>query len=127
VATERFNDYESPILTSHCHQTYGRMLSEVGRWPEAEVELRRAVEVSQNASHRASAMAGLASSGSTRIALPRPMFCCVGWEDRLEAAQARAKLHDARDELDLAVSVLRWALREQETNLRSPRRRCGLS
>src|SRR5258708_38272293 len=40
-----------------------------------------------------------------------------GWEDRLEAAQAGAKLHDARDELDLAVSVLRWALREQETNL----------
>jgi DNA-binding CsgD family transcriptional regulator len=40
-----------------------------------------------------------------------------GWEDRLETAPAQAKLHDSRDELDLAVSVLRWALREQETNL----------
>jgi DNA-binding CsgD family transcriptional regulator len=40
-----------------------------------------------------------------------------GWEDRLETAPAQAKLHEACDELELAVSTLRWALREQETNL----------
>jgi tetratricopeptide (TPR) repeat protein len=43
VATDNFGGFQSPILTSHCHQTYGSMLSEAGRWQEAEVELRRAV------------------------------------------------------------------------------------
>jgi DNA-binding CsgD family transcriptional regulator len=117
VATERFNNYESPILTSHCHQTYGRMLSEAGRWPEAEVELRRAVEVSLNAGHRASAMATLAELRIHQNRTAEAAVLLRGWEDRLEAAPAQAKLHDARDELDLAASVLRWALREQETNL----------
>jgi len=117
VATERFNDYQSPILTSHCHQTYGRMLSEAGRWPEAEVELRRAVEVSLNAGHRASAMATLAELRIHQNRTAEAAVLLRGWEDRLETAPAQAKLHEARDELDLAVSTLRWALREQETNL----------
>jgi DNA-binding CsgD family transcriptional regulator/tetratricopeptide (TPR) repeat protein len=117
VATERFNDYESPILTSHCHQTYGRMLSEAGRWPEAEVELRRAVEVSLNAGHRASAMATLAELRIHQNRTAEAAVLLRGWEDRLETAPAQARLHEARDELDLAVSTLRWALREQETNL----------
>jgi DNA-binding CsgD family transcriptional regulator len=117
VAIERFNAYQSPILTSHCHQTYGRMLSEAGRWDEAEVELRRAVEVSVCAGHRASAMASLADLRIHQNRTAEAVVLLRGWEDRLETAPAQAKLHDARDELDLAVSILRWALREQETNL----------
>jgi DNA-binding CsgD family transcriptional regulator/tetratricopeptide (TPR) repeat protein len=117
VATDRFNAYQSPILTSHCHQTYGRMLSEAGRWDEAEVELRRAVEVSVCAGHRASAMAGLADLRIHQNRTAEAIVLLRGWEDRLETAPAQAKLHDARDELDLAVSILRWALREEETNL----------
>jgi DNA-binding CsgD family transcriptional regulator/tetratricopeptide (TPR) repeat protein len=117
VASERFNGFESPILTSHCHQNYGSMLSEAGRWPEAEVELRRAVEVSLNAGHRAAAMASLAELRIHQNRTAEAAVLLRGWEDRLETAQAQARLHDARDELDLAASVLRWALREQETNL----------
>jgi DNA-binding CsgD family transcriptional regulator/tetratricopeptide (TPR) repeat protein len=117
VATERFNGYESPILTSHCHQTYGGMLSEAGRWPEAEVELRRAVEVSVCAGHRAAAMATLAELRIHQNRTSEAAVLLRGWEDRLETAPAQAKLHDARDELELAASILRWALREQATNL----------
>lgn len=117
VASDRFNAYQSPILTSHCHQTYGRMLSEAGRWDEAEVELRRAVEVSVCAGHRASAMAGLAELRIHQNRTAEAVVLLRGWEDRLETAPAQAKLHDARDEPDLAVSILHWALRQQETNL----------
>jgi len=117
VASDRFSGFQPPILTSHCHQTYGSMLSEAGRWQEAEVELRRAVEVSLNAGHRSAAMAGLAELRIHQSRTAEAAVLLRGWEDRLETAQAQARLHDARDELDLAVSVLRWALREQETNL----------
>ncbi len=117
VATERFSGYESPILTSHCHQTYGAMLSEAGRWPEAEIELRRAVEVSVCAGHRAAAMAGLAELRIHQNRTAEAAVLLRGWEDRLETAPAQARLHDARDELDLAASMLRWALHEKETNL----------
>jgi DNA-binding CsgD family transcriptional regulator/tetratricopeptide (TPR) repeat protein len=117
VATERFSGYESPILTSHCHQTYGGMLSEAGRWQEAEVELRRAVEVSVCAGHRAAAVATLAELRIHQNRTAEAAVLLRGWEDRLETAAAQAKLHDAHDELDLAASMLRWALRERETNL----------
>jgi DNA-binding CsgD family transcriptional regulator len=117
VATNRFAGFQSPILTSHCHQTYGSMLSEAGRWQEAEVELRRAVEVSVCAGHRAAAMASLADLRIHQNRTAEAVVLLHGWEDRLETAPAQAKLHDSRDELDLAVSVLRRALREQETNL----------
>jgi len=117
VATDRFNSYQSPILTSHCHQTYGTMLSEAGRWDEAEVELRRAVEVSVCTGHRASAMASLADLRIHQNRTAEAVVLLRGLEDRLETAPAQAKLHHARGELDLAVSILRWALREQESNL----------
>ncbi|HLQ17219.1 MAG TPA: LuxR C-terminal-related transcriptional regulator [Candidatus Eisenbacteria bacterium] len=117
VASERFNGFQPPILTSHCHQTYGGMLSEAGRWEEAEAELRRAVEVSVGAGHRAAAMAGLAELRIHQNRTSEAAVLLRGWEDRLETAPAQARLHDARDELDVAASTLRWALREQATNV----------
>ena len=117
VASERFGGFQSPILTSHCSQAYGGMLSEVGRWQEAEVELRRAIELSSCAGHRAAAAGRLAELRINQNRLVEAAELLRGWEDRLETASALARLHDARDELDLAASTLRRALREQETNL----------
>jgi DNA-binding CsgD family transcriptional regulator/tetratricopeptide (TPR) repeat protein len=117
VASERFGGFQTPILTSHCHLTYGRVLSEAGRWSEAEVELRRAVEVSVSASHRSAAMAGLAELRIHQNRTAEAAVLLRGWEDRLETAPAQAQLHEASGELDLAASILRWALGRQETNL----------
>src|SRR5258708_21566988 len=93
------------------------MLSEAGRGEEAEAELRRAVEVSVGAGHRAAAMAGLAELRIHQNRTSEAAVLLRGWEDRLETAPAQAGLHDARDELDVAASTLRWALREQATNV----------
>src|SRR5260370_616495 len=107
VATARFNASQSPIWTSHCHQTYGRMLSEAGRWDEAEVELRRAVEVSVCAGHRASAMAGLADLRIHQNRTAEAVVLLRGWEDRLGTAPAQAKLHDARGDLGATAAARR--------------------
>ena len=119
MSTERFRGFSPPILTTHCHQTYGGMLCEAGLWQEAEVELHRAVEASQCAGHRAAAMARLAELRIDQNRVDEAAELLRGWEDRLEAAGALARLHDARGELDLAASTLRWTLRERETDLAS--------
>ena len=90
------------------------MPCEAGRWQEAEVELRRALTVSSCAGHHAAAAGRLAELRIQQNRLPEAAELLTGWEDRLEVAAALARLHDARDELDLAASTLRRALREQE-------------
>jgi DNA-binding NarL/FixJ family response regulator len=117
MASERFRGFESPILTSHCSQAYGGLLCEAGRWDEAEAALRRALAVSNCAGHHAAAAARLAELRIHQNRTAEAAELLRGWEDRLEVAPALAQLHEARDELDLAGSTLRWALREQETNL----------
>ena len=119
MASERFHGFEPPIFTTHCHQTYGGMLCEAGLWKEAEVELHRAVEASQVAGHRASAIARLAELRIDQNRASEAAELLRGWEDRLEAAAALARLHEAQGELDLAASTLRWALREHETDILS--------
>lgn len=117
VAVDRFQGFQSPILTSHCSQAYGGMLCEAGRWREAEAELRRAVEVSGCAGHRAAAVARLAELRIHQNRVVEAAELLRGWEDFLETAASRARLHDAQGEPSLAASTLRWALRLQETNL----------
>jgi DNA-binding CsgD family transcriptional regulator len=117
LASERFHGFESPILTSHCSQAYGGMLAEAGRWEEAESALQRAIAVSNCAGHHAAAAARLAELRIHQNRTVEAAELLLGWEDRLEAAPALAQLHDARGELDLCASTLRWAIRQQETNL----------
>ncbi len=117
VASERFSGFQPPILLGHCRQVYGGLLCEAGRWREAEAELGRAIEISLCAGHRAAATARLAELRIHQNRTAEAAQLLQGWEDRLEASAALALLHDARDELDLAASTLRWALRERETDL----------
>jgi len=107
VATERFNDYESlhpdEPLSPDVRPDAERGVA-AGR--RRTVELRRAVEVSQNASHRA------IGHGRPRRAPDPPESHCEadvllrGLGGQMEAVRLAAKLHDARDELDLAVSSI---------------------
>ena len=117
MAGERFGGFESPILTSHCHTNYGGMLIDAGRWQEAEVELDRAIETSASAGHRAAALAGLAELRIHQNRTTEAAQLLRGLEDRLETAPAQARLYEARNELDLASAMLRWALQEQRGNL----------
>lgn len=117
MANERFSGFQSPILTSHCHRTYGGMLIDAGRWQQADEELDRAIQTSVCAGHRASAMGGLAELRIRQNRTAEAADLLSGWEDRLETVPARALLHDAQGELALAASTLRWALREQQTNI----------
>jgi DNA-binding CsgD family transcriptional regulator/tetratricopeptide (TPR) repeat protein len=117
MTDERYNGFQPPILTSHCCQAYGAMLCEAGRWQEAETELRRALAISHAAGHNAAAAGRLAELRIQQNRLPEAAELVAGWEDRLEVAAALARLHDARDELELAASTLRRALRQQEANL----------
>lgn len=116
-ASERFHGFQPPILMTHCRQAYGGLLGDAGRWQEAEAELLRALELSHCVGHRASAVARLARLRIHQNRIDEAGELLRGWEDRLEVSAVLAKLHDARDELDLAASTLRWALREQETDL----------
>jgi len=117
MAEDRFHSFKSPILTSHCSQAYGGMLCEAGRWQEAEVELQRALTLNNCAGHQAAAAGRLAELRIQQNRLPEAAELLAGWEDRLEAAAPLARLHDTCDELDLAASTLRRAIREQESNL----------
>lgn len=117
MTRERFRGFRPPILTTHCHQTYGGALCEAGLWQEAEVELNRALEASKAAGHRAAAIARLAELRIDQNRASEAAELLRGWEDRLEAAGALAMLHDTRGELDLAASTLRAALRERETDV----------
>lgn len=119
MASQRFHGFEPPIFTTHCHQTYGGMLCEAGLWQEAEVELHRALEASHVAGHRAAAIARLAELRIDQNRVSEAAELLRSWEDRLEAAAALARLHDAQGELDLAASTLRWALREHENDILS--------
>ena len=116
IRNERFHGFQPPILMSHCRMTYGGLLGEAGRWQEAEVELLAALKHSQCVGHRVDALARLAKLRIHQNRLEEAAQLLRGWEDRLEGSAALARLHDARGELDLAASTLRWALRERETD-----------
>jgi DNA-binding CsgD family transcriptional regulator/tetratricopeptide (TPR) repeat protein len=117
LAAEHFRGFQPPILMTHCRQAYGGMLGDTGRWQEAEAELLQALELSHCAGHRASAIARLARLRIHQNRIAEAGALLRGWEDRLEVAAVLAELHDAKDELDLAALTIRWALREQETDL----------
>jgi DNA-binding CsgD family transcriptional regulator len=117
LASERFHGFQPPILMTHCRQAYGGLLGEAGRWQEAETELLQALDLSHCAGHRASAVARLARLRIHQNRIGEAGELLRGWEDRLEVSAVLAQLHDASDELDLAASTVRWALREQETDL----------
>jgi len=117
MADDHFHGLQSPILTAHCRTALGSLLAEAGRWEEADAQLRRAIATSACAGRRAAATARLALLCVHRGRPGQAAELLRGWEDRLETAAAQARLHDACGELEHAAEKLRWALRQQETDL----------
>ena len=109
TARDRFGDPPAQVLYSHCRLVYGGLLSEAGRWQEAEAEYRRAIELTQCVPKRAAARGGIAELYIDQGRLAEAEQLLSGWEDRAEVARAIARLHLARGELDLAAATLgRW-------------------
>jgi len=115
-ARERFGEPPPPVFQTHRHTVYGSLLGEFGRFAEAEAELARALGLSSFVPMRAEATGRLAD---LRVRQGRELEAAellAGWEDRIETASALARLHLARDELDLAGAAARRAIAGQTTN-----------
>ena len=99
-------DGRMPVLHSHCRIVYGAVLCTVGRWPEAEEELLRAVRGTKVVSRRAMATARLAELRLLQGRLADAAELLAPIEDQFEAAETLARLHLATSRLDLAASVI---------------------
>lgn len=116
-ARTRFGDPPPPVLIGHCRIALGALLAETGRWPEAEAELRRAIDTTRVAPKRAEASARLAELCVRQGRLAEARRLLSGFEDSLKAALAVARLQLGLDELELAEGTLRSALRRLEGDL----------
>jgi len=116
-ARAAFGDPPPNVLLSHCRIAYGAMLVEVGRWDEAEAELRRARDTSRVVVKRAEASGRLAEILVRRGCPAEAEELLRGYEDQHYTVQARARLWLLRDKPGLADAMLLEALRELEGDL----------
>lgn len=104
---------EPNLLLAHCEGEYGSLLCGSGRWREAEVALRRAVQASQSVQYRprARAHAALADLRVSQGRLPEAATALDGYADSIESQLPLARMHLARGDFDLAAAVARRAVR----------------
>ncbi|MCA1841943.1 MAG: AAA family ATPase, partial [Actinobacteria bacterium] len=103
-----------PVLHAHCRITYGAVLCRVGRWPEAETEILRALGPcgSRFVSKRAEAIGRLAELRIRQGRLEEAAELLRPVEDRFEVVETLAELHVARGEWALAAAVINRTLAE---------------
>lgn len=99
------------LLLNHCQIEYGTLLCEAGRWNEAELALRFAVDATAHFAQRAQSRAALAGLRIDQGRLAEAASLLNGLEQRAEAQLSLMRLHHARGDDDLAVAVGRQALR----------------
>ena len=117
------SDARPNLLLAHCQSQFGTLLCHAGRWPEAEVALRRGTQVAESIHFhmRALARAGLALLRIEQGRLAEAGDLLEGLEHRWEAQQSLVRLHHERGDHDLAVAVARQAIRALGTDhLRRP-------
>jgi DNA-binding CsgD family transcriptional regulator/tetratricopeptide (TPR) repeat protein len=119
-ARSRFGSPPPAVLQSHCRLVYGTLLCGLGRGAEAEAELRRAFDSTGYIGRRAEIVSQLADLRIQEGRLADATEILRGWEDRLEVAGSLARLHFARDEIDLAAATARRALAAREDVLYTP-------
>jgi DNA-binding CsgD family transcriptional regulator/tetratricopeptide (TPR) repeat protein len=116
-ARDRFGNPPPPVLQSHCRLVYGTVLCETGQWAEAERELHQALGLTRYVSRRAQIIAQLADLYLRQDRWSEAADILDGWEDRIEVAESLARLHLARDEVDLAATTVQRALRGLKDDL----------
>ncbi|HEX2647295.1 MAG TPA: LuxR C-terminal-related transcriptional regulator, partial [Candidatus Dormibacteraeota bacterium] len=107
-------DEESPTLFAHCKGAYGSLLCRVGRWNAAEAALTMSLAAGRTGFylHRVMARAALADLRIRQGRLEEAAQLLAYCGDRWDAMPARARLHLARGEYELAVSLVKQALRQ---------------
>jgi ATP/maltotriose-dependent transcriptional regulator MalT len=114
-AADEFNRrYGSPHLYAVCRTHYGSVLFATGRWAEAEVELRGALEIGQKAERalRAEALAKLAQLRLAQGRIEEAARLLEGLEDEPAAVPAAAAVQLVRGRGAHAVSLLERRLHE---------------
>jgi DNA-binding CsgD family transcriptional regulator len=101
------------LLLGHCSTEYGSLLCQTGRWSEAEVALRRAVDIldAMHYQQRASSRCALAQLRVNQGRLVEAAGLLNGLEQAPEAQLALTLLHQARGDHELAAAVARQGLR----------------
>lgn len=104
--------YRCSFLSAYCRTTYGGLLTETGRWREAEDELTTAIRQFEQG-HRALRSHAVLRLADLRISqgrLEEAEVLLTGYEDHGAATAPRARLHLMRGEFDLAEALLEQAL-----------------
>jgi DNA-binding NarL/FixJ family response regulator len=107
-------DGRIPVLHADCRIAYGSVLCTMGRWPEAEAELLRALGPAGTRyfSKRSDAIAQLADLRLRQGRLEEAAELLAPVEDSFEVADVLARLHFARGDAALAAAVIDRALGE---------------
>ena len=113
IMVERFRA-NPQVLRMHCRVTFGTALCSVGRWPEAEAELARALgpDSSLSAYHRSLTLSLLAEIRLLQGRFEEAAVLIEPYEDRLALSAPLAHLHLLRGEPSLAAAVAVRAIGE---------------
>ena len=116
-ALEYAQRYECSFLSAYCRTTYGSLLTETGRWQDAETALTEAIHTFDTGHHglRVNAVLKLADLRVSQGRLEEAEVLLGGYEDFRSSALPRARLHLARGESDLAQAVLKQALQSDSS------------
>lgn len=107
------------VMSTHCLLAFGSVLCTTGRWREGEAQLLEAIgpSASMSMGHRVEATARLAALRVTQGRLDEAAELLAGIEDSIAAAGPLALVHLSRGAPDLAVGVLRNAIRRMASDV----------
>jgi len=114
-ALEYAGRYQCSFLSAYCRTTYGSLLSETGKWKDAETALTEAIHTFDTGHRglRVNAVLKLADLRVSQGRLEEAEVLLSGYEDYGSSALPRARLHLARGESELAQAVLEQALQSE--------------
>ncbi len=116
VAADFAERHRCPFLSAYCRTTYGSLLTTLGRWQEAEMELEGAMRAF-SAGHRGLRVHALFKLADLRVSqgrLEEAQQLLAGFEDQDGALAPLARLHLARGQSEMARAVLAQALESAE-------------
>ena len=108
-----FGARQPPMSLAHCSNACGLLLTEAGRWTEAEAVLNRAAAIGGDIIYftRLNTVVALAELRLRQGRLDDAEELLLGHDDRVEALRPWARLHLARGDFELSAAVAQRGLR----------------